>query len=261
VHAHSLEPQVLLDAAEKLGRLARVKVEDMSAQNVRWRDSGSGAGVKVALLAMSRGEGLDEIFAGLGAKTSDMGVVEKPPAGQIAAAADALRVADVIVLPNHKNVLLAAEQAKELAHCTLHVVPTVSLPQGIAAAMAFDAAEPANVNRDAMAAAMGAVTTIEVTIAGATRTADGVAVTEGDAIVLVDGTLIANVPATRDALLAGLAHAEVSAGSLVTIYAGEGVSKEELMATAEAVGSRFAGVEVEALPGGQPLYPYIASIE
>ena len=130
-----------------------------------------------------------------------------------------------------------------------------------AAAMAFDAAEPANVNRDAMAAAMGAVTTIEVTIAGATRTADGVAVTEGDAIVLVDGTLIANVPATRDALLAGLAHAEVSAGSLVTIYAGEGVSQEELAATAEAVGSRFAGAEVEALPGGQPLYPYIASIE
>src|SRR5690606_9627918 len=115
-----------------------VKVEDMAAQNVRFREGGSGAGVKVAMLAMSRGDGFDAIFESLGAAVSDLGIVEKPPAGQIADAADALRVADVVVLANHRNVLLAAEQAKELSRCTLHIVPTTSLPQGIAAAMAFD---------------------------------------------------------------------------------------------------------------------------
>jgi len=261
VHAHSLEPQALLDAAGKLGKLARVKVEDMTAQNVRWRDTGSGAGAKVAVLAMSRGEGLDEIFAGLGAVTSDLGIVEKPPAGQIASAADALKVADVIVLPNHKNVLLAAEQAKELAHCTLHVVPTISLPQGVAAAMVFDASEPASANKEAMAAAVAEVTTIEVTIAGASRTADGVTVREGEAIVLVDGTLIANAATTREALLAGLAHANVAAGSLVTLYAGEDVSEDEYTALAEEIRNLHPGIEVEAVPGGQPLYPYVASVE
>ena len=169
VHAHSPEPQKLLDAAEKMGKLARVKVEDMSAQNVRFRDSGSGAGVKVAMLAMSRGAGFDEIFESLGAKLSDLGVVEKPPAGQIASAAEAIRVADVIVLANHKNVLFAAEQAKTLAQCTIHVVPTTSLPQGVAAAMAFDSSEPAKANLEAMTEAARAIKTIDGTIAGATR--------------------------------------------------------------------------------------------
>jgi dihydroxyacetone kinase-like predicted kinase len=261
VHAHSLEPQALLDAAEKLGKLARVKVEDMTAQNVRWQQTGSGAGVKVAVLAMSRGAGFDEIFEGLGAKVSDLGVVEKPPAGQIASAADALRVADVIVLANHKNVLLAAEQSRELAQCTIHVVPTVSLPQGIAAAMAFDSSEPAKANREAMEAALSQVTTIEVTIAGATRTSDGVAVKEGEAIVLVDGTLVGNAATTREALLAGLGKADVSEGSLVTLYAGEDVSEDEYLALAEEIREAYPGVEVEALSGGQPLYPYIASVE
>ena len=261
VHAHSLEPQRLLEAAEQLGKLARVKVEDMTAQNVRWKDTGSGAGVKVAVLAMSRGEGFDEIFRGLGASVSDLGVVEKPPAGQIASAADALRVADVIVLANHKNVLLAAEQSRELAQCTIHVVPTVSLPQGIAAAMVFDSSEPAKVNRETMQQALGHVTTIEVTIAGATRTSDGVAVREGDAIVLVDGTLVANTPTTREALLEGLARAEVAEGSLVTLYAGADVSEDEYLALAEDIRETHPGVEVEALSGGQPLYPYIASVE
>jgi DAK2 domain fusion protein YloV len=261
VHAHSLEPQALLDAAERLGKLARVKVEDMTAQNVRWKDTGSGAGVKVAVLAMSRGEGLDEIFSGLGAVTSDLGLVEKPPAGQIASAADALRVADVIVLPNHKNVLLAAEQARELAQCTLHIVPTISLPQGVAAAMAFDASEPASANKEAMAGAIAQVTTVEVTIAGASRTADGVAVIEGEAIVLLDGTLVASAGTTREALLEGLRRADVAEGSLITLYAGEDVSEDEYLSLAEEIRQAHPGVEVEAVQGGQPLYPYIASVE
>ncbi len=261
VHVHSLAPQALLDAAEAVGRLARVKVEDMSAQNARFREGGSGAGVKVALLAMSRGDGFDEIFESLGATVSDLGVIEKPPAGQIADTADSLRVADVVVLANHKNVLLAAEQAKALARCTIHVVPTTSLPQGIAAAMAFDSEDSPTANIEAMAAAADAVTTIEVTIAGATRTSDGVSVKKGEAIVLVNGKLAGTGTTPGEALLEGLRQAGLRRGNLVTIFAGEGAPEHERLSIADRVRQHHAGVEVESLPGGQPLYPYIASVE
>ena len=261
VHAHSLQPQGLLDAAEKLGKLTRVKVEDMTAQNVRYRESGSGAGVKVALLAMSRGAGFDEIFESLGATVSDLGFVEKPPAGQIAEAADALRVADVIVLPNHKNVLMAAEQAKELATCTLHVVSTVSLPQGIAAAMAFDASEPAAANREAMAEAATSVKTVEVTVAGATRRAEGIDVKEGEALALLDGDLVGAARSVQGALFEGVAHAQPARGQLVTVYVGEAVAEGEATEAVAALAARFPAVEVERVAGGQPLYHYIASVE
>jgi dihydroxyacetone kinase-like predicted kinase len=238
-----------------------LKVEDISAQNIRFRDSGSGAGVKVAMLAMSRGAGFDEIFESLGAAVSDLGVVEKPPAGQIAAAAEALHIADVIVLANHRNVVLAAEQAKELARCTIHVVPTASLPQGIAAAIAFDPSEAPARNLTQMEKAARSVTTVEVTIAGASRTVDGISVAEGQPIVLVDGVLVGTATSPMEALLRGLEVVGLAPGQLVTIYSGAGVTESELSEAAAAVGALGEKVEVEGVVGGQELYPFVASIE
>jgi DAK2 domain fusion protein YloV len=261
VHAHSQEPQGLLEAAAALGRLARVKVEDMSAQNARYADTGRGAGARVAVLALSRGDGFDSIFEGLGAKVSDLGIVEKPPAGQIADAADALQIPDVIVLANHKNVLLAAEQARSIARSTIHLVPTTTLPQGIAAAMAFDPDESATANIEPMRAAAAAVRTVEVTIAAASRTSEGITVHTGDAIAIVDGTLRAAAAGEEAALLAGLELLGVAPGNLVTIYAGESVEGDRQANIIHAVRERFPSVEVEGLSGGQPLYAYIASVE
>ncbi|MGE3076073.1 MAG: DAK2 domain-containing protein [Dehalococcoidia bacterium] len=261
VHAHSLEPEPLIEAARELGHVSRVKVEDMSAQNVRFREGGSGAGAKVAMLAMSRGAGFDEIFESLGAAVSDLGVVEKPPAGQIASAADALRTPDVIVLANHRNVVLAAQQAKELTDCTLHVIPTTSLPQGIAAAIAFDAGESPAANLSGMVAAATATKTVEVTIAGADRTSDGIAVKQGQPIVLIEGKLVGTADSPGDALIEGLRLAGVEPGQLVTIYAGQGVSESDLSVLAEKAGTLAKELEVEGVMGGQALYPFIASIE
>ena len=261
VHVHCLEPQSLIDAAARFGTVSRVKAEDMGAQHERFKASGSGAGARIAVLAMSRGKGFDAVFESLGATVSDLGLVEKPPAGRIADAADALRITDVIVLSNHKNVRLAAEQAVSLAKCTLHLVPTTSLPQGVAAAMAFDPDESVAANVAAMSEAAKGVSTIEVTIAAASRTADGVDVHEGQAITLLDGRLLAASATTREALMAGLRLAGPSRGSLITIYGGEDTPPAELDAVRAEVEAAFDGVEVEALSGGQPLYPFIASVE
>ncbi len=261
VHAHSDDPDALVANAGGLGRVSRVKVEDMAAQNVRFGETGSGAGAGIAVLALSHGVGFDAIFASLGASVFPLGEVLKPPAGEIAAAADALRKADVIVLPNHKNVLLAAQQAASLARSTLHIVPTTTLPQGIAAALGFDADETAATNADAMLAGAKAVRTVEVTIAAASRSADGVEAREGEAIALVDDLLVSSEVSIVAAAFAALRVAGADVAGLVSLYGGSGFGPDELSALAAAARREFPGVEIEAIYGGQPLYPVIASVE
>ncbi|MFN8508712.1 MAG: DAK2 domain-containing protein [Dehalococcoidia bacterium] len=260
VHLHTDDAPGALAALGALGTIVRRKVDDMSAQHVRFRAEGSGATAPLALLALSRGEGFDAIFESMGAHVADLGEVVKPPAGEIAAAADATGAAEVLVLPNHKNVRLAAEQAASLAACRLTVVPSASLVEGLAAALAFDATRPAAANADAMAEAMAAVATVEVTIAGASRTAGGVAVTAGQAIALVGGELVAASGSIEEAVLAGLRTAGANDGGLVTVYPGR-----EFAGDAEAlcahVAEAFPLAEVECMAGGQPLYPLIASLE
>lgn len=261
VHVHTDQPQELLEAAEAFGRVLRAKVEDMTAQNARFSATGSGATAQVAILAMSRGEGFDAVFRGLGAHVSDLGEVEKPPARQIAAAADAIGARDVIVLPNHPNVILAAEQATKLTHCTLHVASSRTLPQGVGAAIAFRPDEAVARNLEAMTRAMQSVRTVEITIAAADRTADGVEVRRGEAIAMVDGRLVFTATSLVDALLGGLERASADQAGIITLYGGLEAGEAETQRAGSAVAARFPGTDVEAVYGGQPLYPFIASLE
>lgn len=258
VHLHTDDAQAALAAAAAFGRLSREKVEDMNAQHVRFRASGSGATPELALLALSRGDGIDRLFADMGAAVADLGDVVKPPAGEIAAAADRLGARNVIVLPNHANVVLAARQAAGLTRCALHVVETRTLPQGIAAAFAFDAGLAPAENVTAMTDAARAVTTVEVTTAAATRVADGVAVRQGQEIVLVDGRLVAAADSPLAALLAGLDAANTGAAALVTLFLAAAGPTGDIE---QAIAARFPGVELDIHVGGQPLYAFIASVE
>ena len=261
VHVHTAKPEKMVDAGSTFGHVSRVKIEDMGAQNSRFEATGSGAGKRVALLAVSHGEGFDAIFRSLGAATTSLGEVAKPPAGAIAAAADALRTPDVIVLPNHRNVILAAQQAAKLASCTLHVVPTSTLPEGIAAAIAFSGSEGARQNMTTMVAASSAIRTVEVTTSAANRQADGVDAREGEAIAMVDGRLVISTMDPLEALIAGLAAADAATASLVTLYGGEQTDATTLDSAHQRVAAAFPGLEIEVIASGQPLYPFIASVE
>ena len=261
IHVHTASPQPVIDGAGAFGRVSRVKIEDMGAQYARFTKTGSGAGKRVAVLAVSHGKGFDDIFRSLGAATTALGEVTKPPAGEIAAAADALRTPDVIVLPNHKNVLLAAQQAAKLSACTLHVVSTTTLPEGIAAAMAFSGADGAKQNVTEMLATQGSLRTVEVTTSAADRQADGVSAREGEAIALVDGRLMVSTVDMVDALVAGLEAADAAGASLITLYGGEATTAAALLLARDRVAAAFHGAEIEVIDGGQPLYPFIASVE
>ncbi|MES4792890.1 MAG: hypothetical protein C4321_07810 [Chloroflexota bacterium] len=143
--------------------------------------------------------------------------------------------------------LLATDQARSLARCTLHVVPTRTLPQGVAAAFAFDPALRAPELAERMARAVAQLRTVEVTAAAASRVADGVAVEAGQGIAVVDGKLVAACGSLEDALFAGIAAAGGPEAGLITVYVGEG--------------GNAAAAEVEVIAGGQPLYPYIVAVE
>lgn len=261
VHLHTSAPEPLLGAARELGVLSRVKVESMDVQHARFRATGSGGAAHLAVLALSRGHGFDAVFRSLGAAVSDLGEVVKPPAGAIAADADELGTPDVIVLANHKNVVLAARQAAEIARCKLHVVASESLPQGVAACLSFDTGASAAENLAAMDAARHTVKTVEVTVAAADRRAEGISVKRGDAIALLDGRLVAAEPEPGAALAAALRLAGPVDGSLITLYSGHGVTAEQAGPAADAIRASFPGAEVELVEGGQPLYLFIASVE
>ena len=260
VHVHTNEPERLLEAVGAFGELTRPKFEDMSAQHVRFRAEGSGAGLKTGLLALSSSEGFNAVFESLGASVFPLEAIVKPAAGDIAAAADALGPADVIVLPNHKNAIPAAEQAVALARCALHVAPSISLAQGAAAAIAFNPQAAAAENAESLADALEATRTVEVTRAAANRTADGVDVREGEAITLVDGTLIGGGDDPVAGLLAGLAQADAATAAIVTVYTGADYTGPP-DALSERIEAAFAGVEVEVVAGGQPLYELVAAVE
>lgn len=258
LHVHTEQPDALIEAAGEMGTVSRVKIDDMSAQHVRLRSTGSGAGKTTALLALANGAGFEALFESLGAATAPLGEFVKPSAGDIATAADALNAPDVIVLPNHRNVMLAARQAASLARCTLHVAPATGLPKGIAAAIAYDGDALPAANLQAMERAMADVSTIEVTIAVADRLAEGIAVKAGQAIAMLDGTLVAAEGEPVGALIAALTTANAENASLITVYLGEGVSGDaETLGLAE----RFEDAEIEVVDGGQPLYQFIASVE
>ena len=260
VHVHTDEPERLLAEVAAFGSVTRPKFEDMTAQHRRFRAEGSGAGARTALLALSSGAGFDRVFESLGASVHALGEIVKPAAGDIANAADALGTADVIVLPNHQNVIPAAEQAISLARCALHVVPTISLAEGAAVAVAFNAAAAAADNTAILTEARAATCSVELTRAAAARTADGVAVRAGDVIALVDGKLVVAEDDATKALLAALAEAGAAEAAIVTIYTGTDFrgSAGELEERCEAA---FEGVEVEVLEGGQPLYELVAAVE
>jgi dihydroxyacetone kinase-like predicted kinase len=135
------------------------------------------------------------------------------------------------------------------------------MPHGVAAALAFDPDESVAKNLAALEAALESVTTVELTVAAATRTADGVEAREGEVIALVDDRLVASEASVTQALRAGLIAAGAPGASLITLYAGAEVDadeRERLRATAAEVAPK---AEVELIDGGQRLYPVIASIE
>jgi len=265
VHVHTNDPGVVLSEALKLGALGEVEINDMHEQT-KARDERLQGQPRLAegtvVVAVVAGEGNKALFRELGCHAVvDGGQSMNPSAAQLLEAVEALGAEEVVLLPNNGNVILTAEQAAGMSPRRIAVVPTTSIPVGLAAMVAFDPGGDAAGNARAMQDAIAGVHSAEVTRAVRDSELDGVKVRKGQAMGLVDGRIVAAGEAIEEAfggVLEEFARVEAEFVTVLTSLNGSGVSRERL----EELAARLApDAEVHFHEGGQPLYPILGSAE
>lgn len=264
VHAHATKPETIVAIGESAGSLEDQVIEDFDAM-VAEHERSTGIVLRsppraLATIAVVPGEGFAEIARSLHAVPLLGGATMNPSVGELLQAVEDANAQEVVLIPNDRNVILAARTAAEQSTGSkVAVLETRSVAQGMAALVAFD---PMAASEDVIAAmreAADAAHGIEVTRATRDATIDGVAVTAGDAIALLDGRLVA-----RDAdALGALAQAagRLEDVGIATLYGGAGVDDAEMERAAERLREALPGVEVEVRRGGQPHYPFIVQLE
>ncbi|MDP2952655.1 MAG: DAK2 domain-containing protein, partial [Chloroflexota bacterium] len=262
VHLHSLDPGAALSYATSLGSLRQVKVEDMEEQHRHLLALQDKASSGIWPVAVASGEGLAKIFRSLGAKAIvSGGHTMNPSVQELLEAVEAAPISQVVLLPNNSNIIPAAQQVQALTAKEVAVVPTRSIPQGVAALLAFNPEATLTANAAAMERASNVVRTGEVTTAVRSMKWDGLSVEKGQAIGLLDGKLVeagASRPAVTLSLLSRMGLGE---GKMVTLYCGAEADPREAEEVLRALKERFPGLEAEAVAGGQPHYYYILSVE
>jgi DAK2 domain fusion protein YloV len=261
VHLHTQDPGGALTYAGAFGRLSGVKVDDLEAQT-RARAEGSGTSVSsseaaanLRVVAASRGAGNRELFESMGAVVVEGGQGMNPSAQDFVRAVRSSGAAAVILLPNNKNVVPAAERVGELVEAEVYVVPTTSIAGGLAAMVGFDAEGTPFEVAEEMREIEEGLRYAEVTVAVRDACVEGCEVRKGAHIGLLDGKLYA-VEASVHAAALALVSAIVEQGAdVVTLLRGEDLGEAAVKRIADAARGLDADLVVEVKDGGQPLYP------
>ena len=253
-----------------LGTIVKIAVENLQDQMAALRAaSAKSRGGRqnltagdIATIVVAPGDGLARVFESLGASCIiPGGQMMNPSAEDFVKAMRALPCERAILVPNNGNVAMAARQAIDLAGKQAAVVPTKTIPQGIAALLAFSAQADLATNAQAMESAAQRVRTAEITVATRSVEMHGVQVTAGQPIGLLDDVLSASGQTIEDVVWTMLDQMRAAECELVTLYYGDSVSAEAAGALAEAIRERYSHLEIEVVDGGQTHYPYIISAE
>ncbi len=266
VHVHMDDPGPAISIGSASGALDSVKVENMQAQHDEWtaghEEIDPADLPSIGLVAVARGPGLAAAYRDLGAtQILDGGPTGKASAGELLDAARNAGRDRVFILPNDKDVLMAAERAAGEAPELITVIPTRSAAAGLAAAVPYLPEGDANALAAQMTEAVEGIRAVEVSVSVRDATVDGVAVEEGDAIVLVDGVMTATAETVDEALIAGLAEAVDDDAELVTLYLGAEASDEDGERVTGLIEGAHPDLDIDIVRGGQPHYPYIAGVE
>ncbi len=267
VHVHAPAPGAILDYGCSVGVLSNVVVENMQEQYIDFM-AARGNPVKaediagMTTIAVVPGAGLARVFESLGVGVIVAGgQTMNPSTEDILKAIEQAKTDQVIVLPNNRNIIPAAEQAKALTKKRAAIIPTQTIPQGIAALLGFNFQSDLETNVKAMARAAQNVQTAEITTATRTASLDGIEVKAGQVIGLIDGTL-AGADEDRSALALRMLHQmRADEKEIVTFYYGDSVTAKEAEGLAVQVSKKFPSQQVEIINGGQPHYHYIISVE
>ncbi len=263
-HIHTEEPEKLLALVARYGTVVRTKVEDMSEQHQEILAGADPAGIappKTALVAVSAGFGVTKVFRSLGARVVGGGQTNNPSVQDIADAVRSVGAVDVIIMPNNKNIIMAAEHVAELVpEKQIRVLPTRTLGEGLAAAVLFDENSEADALFSELEKAAEHACTLEVTTASRTTTVEGVAVTEGEFIGLNNGQLKVSA-ASPEACLTELLTDTADDYELGVLFYSAAVSRERAETLHEKLAEQFSGLELELHAGSPDLYAFVLALE
>lgn len=276
VHVHTNDPGLAIQKGLSYGSLTSMKIDNMreehnekvikDAERKAAEQKAADAAAprkEVGFIAVSIGEGMNEIFKGLGVDyIIEGGQTMNPSTEDIMNAVDKVNADSIYVLPNNKNIILAAEQARSLVEDKkLIVIPSKTVPQGITAVVNYIDGESAEANAEHMVQEMARVKSGQVTYAVRDTVIDDKTITEGDIMGIGDSGIL-SVTQSVDSATAELIDALVDEESeLISIYYGEDVAEEDAEALAEQIEEKYPDVDVELQNGGQPIYYYVLSVE
>ena len=280
VHVHTNQPGEAFTRALTYGSLSRMKIDNMreehherlikNAQKMaeqqkaeEEKQAANEPKKKYGFIAVSVGNGLDEIFKGLNVDyIISGGQTMNPSTEDIINAVDKVNAETIFVLPNNKNIILAANQAVDLVeNKTLSVIPSKTIPQGIAAMIGFVDDMSVEENKEAMIDSMSYVKTGEVTYAVRDTVIDDKEIKEGNIMGIGDEGMLAVGEKIADTTVEMIKEMQDEDSEIVSIYYGEGITKDDADALVEKISDELPDLEVEVYEGGQPVYYYIVSVE
>ena len=219
--------------------------------------------VEYGFVSVCAGKGLTDVFSDLGCDNIvSGGQTMNPSTEDILAAVQATPAKNVFVLPNNKNIIMAAQQAAEIADRNVIVIPSKTVPQGVFALLSYDCEASVKENTEAMNEALTAVTTGQVTFAARDSDFDGHKIKEGELLAMKEGKML-YTGKDMELICTRLAKALVTKEtSMVTVYYGEDITEEQAEEIRSAIEAKLPNsIEVGAIYGGQPVYYYIISAE
>ena len=273
VHVHTNEPGVAITKALTYGSLSRMKIDNMreehqerlikNAEKMAEQQKADEPRKKYGFVAVSVGEGLDEIFKGLNVDyIISGGQTMNPSTEDILNAIDKINADNIYVLPNNKNIILAAQQAESLIEDkNIIVVPSKTIPQGISAMIGFIPDNSPEDNKEAMIDSMSYVKTGEVTYAVRDTVIDDKEIKEGNIMGIGDEGILAVGEEIDDTTINMIKEMQDEESEIVSLYYGAEVTEEAANELADKIAEALPEIEVEVYPGGQPIYYYIASVE
>ncbi|MFQ5997375.1 MAG: DAK2 domain-containing protein [Dehalococcoidales bacterium] len=264
VHIHTLDPGEVLHLVGKLGTMHEMAIRNMDEQHQDFLEMQKDRtpSVEMAIIAVVSGDGLADVFISLGVTAIvPGGQTMNPSTKDLLQAVESVNSDKVIILPNNKNIVATANQVQSLTEKTIEVVPTETIPQGVAALLAFDYEANLSTNVQIMGKAMSAVKSIEITRAVRSTKLGELKIKKKQPIGFLDGDLVAVGNSTLDVLNQVLAKVALDKVEVITIYYGADTKSAEAEEVGNGIREQCPHLQIEVVRGGQPHYNYIVSME
>src|SRR5258708_15709752 len=274
VHTHTLTPGKILDYGVSLGSLLDINIENLQEQSLNYaaesalehakevEQGGNSLISQIATIAVVSGKGFEKVFQGLKVNTIvSGGQTMNPSIEELLLAVEKAPMQQVIVLPNNSNIILCAEQVASLTHKEVYVVPSKTLPQGIAALISFNFEADFADNCKTMTQAINNIQTAEITTAVRSVQLGGVSVRQGDFIGVINGHLAVANQNMQQVVHDTLKRMSIDNYEIITLYYGEDVTAGQAEQMAKDIKACYSQLEIEVVDGSQPHYAYILSAE